>query len=116
MWTKWEGIPLQAWTTRFFNLGCSKFGEVVKIHDVTENKLCLDAAFIKVQIGMEAIGSGFYCMVNGKLFVIRIEEVNCSDEELDMKIYSYCRPSSQSDFSEGDSWSDGDSADALLVL
>lgn len=59
----------------------------MKIHDITGSKSCLDAAFINVQIGMEFIGSCFNCLVNGKLFVIGFEEVNCLDKDLDLNIF-----------------------------
>lgn len=44
IWTRWIGVPLQAWSLRFFCLGCSSFGSLVELHEVTKQRSRLDEA------------------------------------------------------------------------
>lgn len=110
VWTKWIGVPLQAWSERFFGLGCSKFGRLVEMHEVTANKVRLDHAFIKVSTGLSSVDRCFPCKINGVQFSIRIEEFNGFEKE------EWVGGESESDFdsSEAESWPDVDSIEALL--
>lgn len=52
VWTRWTGVPLQAWTDHFFSLGSSKIGKMVELHDMTKGKKMLDAAYVKIKTGI----------------------------------------------------------------
>lgn len=84
VWTRWVGIPLHAWSNRFFGTKNSTIGKMIRVHDVTTSRTSLDAAFIKVSTGLNTVDKVLKCKIDGDLFVIRIEELRCSDLELDL--------------------------------
>lgn len=48
VWMKWFGVPLHAWSRRFFATISLKFGTLVKLDKSTENNLKLDEARVLV--------------------------------------------------------------------
>ncbi|XP_057808640.1 uncharacterized protein LOC131023113 [Salvia miltiorrhiza] len=75
VWTKWFGVPLQAWNSRFFEILGAKIGMVLKIHDLTKSKDRLDFAMIQISTGLAPINKTFVCKIDGAQFKIRVEEV-----------------------------------------
>lgn len=75
VWTRWINVPLQAWMERFFNIGCSSFGSLIGLHAMTEKKLRLDEAFVKVNTGLNTIDRIISCNIDGVTFKIRVEEL-----------------------------------------
>ncbi|XP_057779932.1 uncharacterized protein LOC130998533 [Salvia miltiorrhiza] len=78
VWTRWYGVPLRAWNSRFFNIIGAHVGRVLKIHDKTLNRLSLDIALIQVSTGLSPIDRVFECNIDGARFKIRVEEVRSS--------------------------------------
>lgn len=82
VWTKWLGVPLQAWTPRFFRNGCASIGRMIAMHGVTEKKLRLDAAFFQIRSGMAQVDKVFNFLIDGMNFAVRVEEVKNLELEL----------------------------------
>ncbi|XP_057779726.1 uncharacterized protein LOC130998315 [Salvia miltiorrhiza] len=80
IWTRWLGVPLNAWNPRFFNLACSKFGLVLKLEEGTRYREKLDEARIQISTGLQSVDRVLNCRINGVAFKIRIEEVRYLDE------------------------------------
>ncbi|XP_057811397.1 uncharacterized protein LOC131025616 [Salvia miltiorrhiza] len=76
VWTRWAGIPLHAWNTRFFELATAKFGRVLKMHEKTKEKEKLDVALIQISTGLRSIDQVMECCINGARFTFRIEEIH----------------------------------------
>ncbi|XP_057793182.1 uncharacterized protein LOC131009792 [Salvia miltiorrhiza] len=75
VWTKWLGVPLQAWNSRFFHLACSKMGMVLKIHESTKERSRLDMALIQISTGLGPIDKTLQCNIDGARFKIRVVEL-----------------------------------------
>lgn len=80
VWTKWTGVPLQAWTKRFFSWGCAKVGRVVEVHENTELRRTLDVAYVRIITGLCSLDWVMNCKVDGKSFNIRVEEMRSSEK------------------------------------
>ncbi|XP_057793292.1 uncharacterized protein LOC131009909 [Salvia miltiorrhiza] len=76
VWTKWHGVPLQAWNTRFFEMVGARMGMVFKIHEVTKRRERLDAAFIQISTGLYSLNKIVESKINGAHFKIHIEELS----------------------------------------
>ncbi|XP_057793137.1 uncharacterized protein LOC131009745 [Salvia miltiorrhiza] len=74
VWTKWFGVPLQAWNSRFFETVGARMGMVLKMHEKTSAKDRLDVAWIQMSTGLETLNRVFDCRIAGAHFKIRIEE------------------------------------------
>lgn len=85
IWTRWRGVPLQAWTRRFFNWGCSMVGRVVEVHELTESRRKIDVAYVRILIGLNSVEETFMCKIDGQSFNVRIEEICCAENELSLK-------------------------------
>ncbi|KAL6502402.1 hypothetical protein OROHE_024680 [Orobanche hederae] len=77
VWTRWLGVPLQAWTGRFFEAACAQVGRLVKLHKNTGQKERLDVAWVFVSTGLGKIDQTLECDIDGSRFQIRVEE--CCD-------------------------------------
>ncbi|XP_057808416.1 uncharacterized protein LOC131022889 [Salvia miltiorrhiza] len=76
VWTRWTGVPLQAWNPRFFEAFGARMGMVLKIHELTKSKERLDMAFIQISTGLASINKVIECKINGAHFKVRVEEVD----------------------------------------
>lgn len=54
VWTRWSGVPVHAWSCRFFELMCDAFGTFTKMDFLTENCEMLLFARILVEIPIDA--------------------------------------------------------------
>lgn len=80
VWTRWYGVPLHAWTEKFFNLVATRFGPVIKIDKNTLNKSNLLFARVMIRTPLHKISRiPVKIMVDGTLFHIRIVEEVESD-------------------------------------
>lgn len=82
VWTRWLGVPLQAWSHRFFSWGCSKLGRVVEMHEFTESRQKLDAAYVQILTRLSSLEGVLSCKIDGRSFNIRIEEIRGVDKEM----------------------------------
>lgn len=115
VWTRWIGVPLNAWSARFFESGCQSFGRMGEIHELTEKKTRLEAAFVKVETDCPLVNWLLNGTVDGERFSIRIDELPPSLEAIKFGSDYAVDLSSNSDLSEWESWPDGDSVAARLV-
>lgn len=113
VWTRWFGVPLQAWTPRFFAIGCSSFGRLVELHEVSRNKLRLDEAFVKVSTGVWPIDRSLRCRIGGASFRIRVEEIRCSGFMRGVHQQVHVGSESESEFSAPEEWSEKESVEAM---
>ncbi|XP_057787172.1 uncharacterized protein LOC131004499 [Salvia miltiorrhiza] len=74
VWTKWIGVPLQAWNPRFFEYVGARMGMVLKVHEKTTSRSRLDVAWIQMSTGLETLNRVVECRIAGAQFKIRIEE------------------------------------------
>lgn len=81
VWTRWRGVPLNAWAPRFFESVCSKLGVLEEIHEATLNRRRLDVAFVKVRAGFETIDRCLDCEIDGDRFKVKVEELCCSPKQ-----------------------------------
>lgn len=75
VWTRWIGVPLTAWSARFFESGSKSFGRMVEIHESTEKKTRLEDAFVKVETDCSLVNRALNCSVDGERFSIKIDEL-----------------------------------------
>ncbi|XP_057808529.1 uncharacterized protein LOC131023008 [Salvia miltiorrhiza] len=97
VWTKWTGVPIHVWNSRFFSTASARFGLLLKIEEKTRTKERLDVAFIQMSTGFNSIGNILKCKIDGASFQIRVEEmpdnfVSPEEEErsLDEDVDSEC--------------------------
>lgn len=76
-------MPLYAWSAHLFSNCCEAFGSFVCLHGVTEEKLKLDEAFVRISTGLETIDRILKCNINGVDFCFRVEEFSCLDNGLE---------------------------------
>lgn len=50
VWTRWVGVPLHAWSDRFFRVACSKFVSFIKLDHTSENLERLDVARVLLSV------------------------------------------------------------------
>lgn len=72
-------MPPHAWSLNFFYAGCSRFGRLEDLHDVTKQRRHLDEAYVRVSIGLASIGRIMTYNIDGPCFKIRVEEIRCMD-------------------------------------
>lgn len=116
VWTRWRGVPLQAWSSRFFELGCLLFSRMEAMHGVTEKRIRLDEAYIKVSTGFASVDRFLTCRIDRALFTIKVEEINCMDSEADGHQSGVCRSELESIFFESEVWSEDESVEALAGI
>lgn len=85
VWTRWIGVPLQAWSRNFFSWGCTRRGRLVEVHEITESQRKLDAAYIRILTGLNTLDEVWTCKIDGMSFHIRIEEIRCMEKELHLQ-------------------------------
>lgn len=75
VWTKWFGVPLEAWAPRFFKLLSVKLGTIIKIDEDTllHQNLQFARILIKTPYG-EIPKEPIQVMIDGKIHKIRIRE------------------------------------------
>lgn len=114
IWTKWISVPLQAWSSRFFGLGCVPFGRFISMHGVTESKSRLDEAFVEVSTGMAQVDRMIECRIDGANFAVRVEEIRCREHISELFQSSDSEPEAKSEYSDLEEWDDEDSVEARL--
>lgn len=113
IWTRWIGTALQAWSLRFFCLGCSSFGSLIELHEVTKQRVRLDEAYVRISVGLASIDRIIKCRIDGAEFKIKIEEIKCMDEETNLKQIGVSDSDSDSDGSAMEGcYDDGSSVEA----
>lgn len=115
VWTRWIGVPLNAWSARFFKMGFKSLGRMVELHKSTEKKEWLEAAFVKLETECNLVNRNLTGLIDGNRFSIRIDELIPSIEDIEFGSASDDELSSVSGFSEWESWSDDDSVVARMV-
>lgn len=80
VWTIWFGVPLEAWTPRFFNLLSTKMGSIVRIDEDTLSHHNLQ--FVRILIKtpyVEIPREPLQVMIDGKLhnIIIKEEAISC---------------------------------------
>lgn len=114
VWTRWTGVPLQAWSPRFFHTACSQFGRLVELHEITSSRRRLDEAFVKVFTGLVSCDKILPCNIDGVLFPVKIEEICCDEVEDLWDPLGEAGSESEFSSSNDDGWADKPSLDALL--
>lgn len=99
---------------RFFELGCSKFGSLVEIHQVTEEKSRLDEAYVQISTGLTTIDKLWNCNIGGNKFQIKIEEIRCLVKELELHLSGDTCSETTSETSESVGRKDDESVVAML--
>lgn len=75
IWTKWYGVPLHAWNSKFFSLMVTKFGQMIMINAETLEKRCLLRARVLIRTSLPKIPrTPFPVMIEDKIYYIRIVE------------------------------------------
>ncbi|GKA27181.1 RNA-directed DNA polymerase, eukaryota [Tanacetum coccineum] len=74
VWISIEGLPLKVWTQNTFNKIASKWGKLVEVEDYgvssfSHKRLCLRTKFV------DLIGERFKVIVQGRLYWIRVKEL-----------------------------------------
>lgn len=77
VWTRWYGVPLHAWSIRFFSYACAKFGLFIMVDESSEHKTRLDFARIKISTGFKNIDEVLNVRIDGKSFSIGVKEEAC---------------------------------------
>lgn len=112
VWTRWIGVPLHAWSRRFFSWGCDRMGRLVELLDATESKRKLDVAYVRVLTGLNSLDGILACRIDGDFFNIKIEEVKCNDQVKKLQHGYNSESELESSWSEGRDCSDLDSVHA----
>lgn len=83
IWTLWYGVPLKAWSPRFFKMVSAKFGSLIHIDESTLSKQNLSRARILIKTLLQSLPkSDTVIKVEGKNFNIKIiEEIPCFTSE-----------------------------------
>lgn len=110
VWTRWIGVPLQAWSLRFFCLGSSKMGSLIELHEVTKRKEKLDEAFVQIYTGLKSVDRIISCRIDGACFQVKIEEIKCLDKELHLR-----RSEEQDSEEESTCMAEGEDWDAASI-
>ncbi|KAJ4845990.1 hypothetical protein Tsubulata_042569 [Turnera subulata] len=75
-WLQFRGVPIQAWSSEFFHHLVSRFGDVLKLAEVSEKKMRLDVAFVQVLTTVKkSIQWEFKVIMNGKNYEIEAIEI-----------------------------------------
>ncbi|KAJ4835297.1 hypothetical protein Tsubulata_030380 [Turnera subulata] len=76
VWVMARGIPLHAWSSGFFHTLVSRFGSLIKIANLTENKSRLDYAFLQVITTVsKPIAWEISALIDDSTFRIIIDEI-----------------------------------------
>ncbi|KAJ4839188.1 hypothetical protein Tsubulata_038956 [Turnera subulata] len=87
-WIQLKGVPLQTWCRNFFMSICRRFGDLIKIAEITEEKLNLEYAFIQVLTSVNSpISWDFNVDIKGLKQVIKCTEIHesCIPKVLSIK-------------------------------
>lgn len=114
VWTRWRGVPVHAWTPRFFEVGCVSFGSLVQLHEMTEKRWRLDEAFVKIATGLAPVKSRMIWDVDGSLYTVFIEEIPDPDRSLESLSLDAGGTDSGSDYVGSEEGGDGVSAETLI--
>lgn len=104
IWMRMIGVPLHVWSSSFFGMGCSKFGNMIKLHQNTKHKIKLDEALVKVSTGLASIDRLMRCKIDEACFQIRIEEIRCINDESHLLPQKDVGYELESDSSEEEDW------------
>lgn len=85
IWTRWTGVPLQAWTRRFFNWASSEVRCVVEVHELTESRRKLDVAYVRMIIGLNSVDATIAYKIDGASFNSIIKDICCIEKENALK-------------------------------
>ncbi|KAL8537033.1 hypothetical protein ACS0TY_012283 [Phlomoides rotata] len=110
VWTRWYGIPAQAWTPRFFKLVSANVGSFVKLDAISESKKRLDVARVLISVPfLNDVNQTFDVDIEGRIFRIRIvEEFDWSQDAIEVEKQGY-----QSGDEDDSYWSD-ESTDSFM--
>lgn len=56
-------------------MACAPFARLVNMHGVTNQKICLDTAFIEIIMGLKQDNRTLSCAIDGTNFTVQVEEV-----------------------------------------
>lgn len=89
---------------------------MVELHEATKQRSRLDEAYVRISVGLTSVDRIFICRIDGAEFKIKIEEIKCMDEELNLKQIGEEDSTSDSDYSELAGFKDdGSSVEAMAV-
>ncbi|KAJ4837816.1 hypothetical protein Tsubulata_024124 [Turnera subulata] len=78
-WIQLKGVPLEVWCHNFFCSASRRFGDLIKVAEVTENKVNLESAFIQVLTSVkQSMSEEFHVNVKGTKSIIKCTEVPAS--------------------------------------
>lgn len=84
VWTNWYGVPMHAWSERFFKQISLRFGAFIEWDYNTKNKISLDRARIKIWGYLSKnINETVMVSINRNVFPVRIIEEAPWEESLD---------------------------------
>lgn len=112
IWTRWIGVPLHAWSLRFFCLASSKFGRLEELHDVTKSRRRLDEAYVRISTSLATIDRIMKCNIDNSHFQIRIEEIRCMENINHLHLLEDSDSDAYSDSMSNFEWFSDDSVDA----
>lgn len=114
IWTRWVGIPLHVWSTRFFSMVSAKFGMFIRLDESSENKSRLDFARVLISTGLNNLNEVFEVRIDGKSFTICVTEEVCSSYSMKEVREVNSGDDSDSQWSDEEQNSDGP-ADARIT-
>ncbi|KAL8545394.1 hypothetical protein ACS0TY_005528 [Phlomoides rotata] len=75
IWTRWIGVPLHAWSARFFSLASAGIGAFVKMDDDAEKKTRMDFARIMLSVPyLNDINQTVRIQIDEKMYKIKVME------------------------------------------
>lgn len=83
VWTKWFGVPLHAWSERFFKTVCPSLGMFIKLDNDTMNKVRFDFARVLISVSyLKDVNQIIKVAVDNDIYSIKIvEDVDWYDED-----------------------------------
>ncbi|KAJ4827872.1 hypothetical protein Tsubulata_051376 [Turnera subulata] len=76
VWIRAKSIPLHAWSNGFFHTLVSRFGSLISIAPITENKNRMDYAFLQVITTLQKpILWDFSVLIDGTMHEIHVDEI-----------------------------------------
>lgn len=93
-----------------------KFGRMIELHELSEKKERLEAAFVRVETGFNKIDFSLRCKTDDELFTIEINELCCFGDDLQCSILGKDNRSAMSRSSDWDSLMESNSAVVILEI
>ncbi|KAJ4825486.1 hypothetical protein Tsubulata_030264 [Turnera subulata] len=76
VWVRAKGIPLHAWSNGFFHTLVSRFGSLISVAPITENKTSLEYAYLQVITTIhKPILWDISVLIHGITFHVRLDEI-----------------------------------------